>query len=94
MISLEALTGRHPYEHAKSFMSLTHAICTAPSPEAPAGTTADVADFIAVSLRKEAGGKLGRPPVRVLVTSAWLKAHTTQPSETALAYLSDIGLGG
>jgi len=94
VITLEALTGHHPFEHIKSYMSLQAAICDQPSPLAPAGTAPEVAAFVAGCLLKDPLiNKDGRPAVRQLISGSWLKPHSLGSSEAeTVGYLQQLGL--
>ena len=80
VITLEALTSVHPFESARTFISLNLAICEKASPTPPEGTPPEICEFIALCLLKDAGTNVFatpdgavRPPVRALVSGAWLK---------------------
>ena len=96
IITVEALTGQHPYEHIKSYMSMQATVCRQPSPVPPAGTLPEVADFVAWCLvKKETFGREGRPMVSQLVNGAWLKPLSQgQPTDVAVTYLTQLGLVG
>ena len=55
VITLEALTAIHPFDAARSFLSLSMAICEKPSPVPPEGTPGEICEFIALCLLKEVG---------------------------------------
>ena len=94
VITLEALTGQHPFEHIKSYMSLQAAICSQPSPVVPDGTAPDLTSFVAGCLLKASTeGKDGRPAVRQLINGPWLKPHSLgSPEAVTVAYLQGLGL--
>jgi serine/threonine protein kinase len=94
VITLEALTGHHPFEGIKQFLSLQAAICEQPSPRAPVGAPAGLIEFVAGCLRKDSAvGKDGRPDVRQLVSGAWLRPHSLgDPAYMTMCYLQSVGL--
>ena len=94
MITLEALTGHHPFEGIKQFLSLQAAICEQPSPRAPVGAPAELCEFVAGCLLKDSAVcKDGRPDVRQLVSGAWLRPHSLgDPAYMTMSYLQSVGL--
>ena len=54
VMTLEAITTAHPFESARSFLALNAAICLSPAPLPPEATPAEIADFVALCLIKEA----------------------------------------
>ena len=93
VMTLEGLTAHHPYEHAKTFMSLSMAICSAPSPTAPEGTPIEIGHFVEAALRKEPEGKGGRPAIRVLVQGTWMQQqHLRDPAAETRAYLEEMSI--
>ena len=59
IITLEALTSVHPFDAARSFISLQMSICEKPAPVPPEGTPSEICEFIALCLIKDAGLSTG-----------------------------------
>ena len=63
IITLEALTAVHPFDEAgKTYFGLHDAILKQPSPTPPDGTPAEICEFIALCLLKDAGTNTFAPP--------------------------------
>jgi len=92
IITLEALTGRHPYTE-RTFIGLMMAVTTQPAPRPPSGTPGPVAECVRLCLRKQTTGPLGRPHVSALLGGEWMEAacaRTDACAQTA-RYIERLG---
>jgi hypothetical protein len=88
VIVLEAITGTHPFGGRLEMFALEKAICREAPPTPPAGTPAEIVEFVQLCLRKDAQGPQGRPPVRVLGGGAWLLPYgSTDVHAVVASYL-------